>query len=224
MSERTNEDWIAELRGDRGKETQRQAHEDLANYLHKIVYNYILKRQENLVALRSFSPDDLSELAKEFTQDTLFKLSINGFALLDRFRGDGRFTSWAASIVIREAGQEFRKPYWTRRGLAPGQRAQETDEEEMNSGHMADLSSLGPEQRVLNQEIGETLQDCINNLLAYRRKAFWECQIKSRPAQEVADDMGISRNAVYLLVYQAKRDLRKCLQRLGIGPDDLQLL
>src|SRR5262245_41659480 len=115
MPERSNGEWIAELRGERGITKRHTAFLDLSKYLYRVVYNYLISRQASIVILASFAPEELAALAHDFVQDTLEKLIGNEFALLNRFQEEGRFTSWASQIAVHEAGQELRKSYWTRR-------------------------------------------------------------------------------------------------------------
>jgi RNA polymerase sigma-70 factor (ECF subfamily) len=220
MTNRTNEEWIAELRGDAGADKQRQAHLDLGRYLHTIAYNHLLTRQNHLAGLRDLSSEELAALAEDFTQETLYKLSDDSFRQLDRFDERGRFTSWAAAIVVNEARQELRRSYWTRRAPMSVRRDRETGEELEASEYVADSAHTRPEQKLLNREVEERLQKCIDALPADRRHAFQECQMNGRPAQDVANETGTSRNAIYILIYRTKQELRKCLEQAGIGPGD----
>lgn len=223
MSNRTNEEWIAELRGDAGKENQYQAHRDLGKYLYTIAYNHLLSRQNHFAGLRDLSSEELAALAEDFAQTTLLKLSKNNFKRLEQFKGRGRFTSWATSIVVNEVRQELRNSYWTRRSPMPVRHDRETGEEIEPGEYVADDARTRPEQQLINQEIERTLQKCINALPPDRRRVFQECQIDGRSAQGLADDLGVSRNAIYILIYRAKQELRKCLEQAGIGPGDLAI-
>lgn len=47
---RDNQEWVQELRGDRGGQQQEAAHCELANYLYVVAYNYLRIRQADLRA------------------------------------------------------------------------------------------------------------------------------------------------------------------------------
>ncbi|MGB0386230.1 MAG: hypothetical protein ACPGWR_15585 [Ardenticatenaceae bacterium] len=109
MLQRNDQDWVEELRGERGGRLQKQAHQELAAYLYRIVYHYLVGRQSqhHPYMLISFTPLQLAALAQKFVQQTLEKVACNDFALLDQFEGEGSFTSWAAAIAARDVALVF---------------------------------------------------------------------------------------------------------------------
>lgn len=85
MTQRSNQDWVQELCGDRGDDAQRLAHQDLARYLYVEAYNYLRLRQADLYRLADFAAEELAALAQDFVQETLEKLARDDFALLGRY-------------------------------------------------------------------------------------------------------------------------------------------
>ncbi len=223
---RSNQEWLSQFRGELGYDEQRAAHKDLANYLYVVAYNYLGLRQgkANPYALVSFIPEDLASLAQDFTQETLEKLTGNNYALLDQFSGHGRFTCWAAQIVRRQAAQELRRSYWTRRQPVP--QIQDTDGE--NGDRLPFLEIVpsnegSPEQAAMQQEAADILKKCLEKLAESRRVAILGCVVYGHWANDVARKLKITDNAVYLLVYRAKRDLRQCLRRSDLSEDVLEI-
>ncbi len=225
MSQRTNQEWLDELRGDRGQPQQRLAYEDLSRYLYVVAYNYLQMRQADLASLARFALEELAALSEDFVQETLEKLARDDHALLNQFDGSGRFLSWTAQIVRRQAGQELRRPYWQRRELLPEEEHPESDTAEWSPSFkltaLTDPSNL--ENTAILQQVAETLQACFNHLPERRRLAFWGCIVEGRSAEFVAQALDTTENAVYLLVYRAKRGLRKCLREAGLDQDVLKL-
>jgi len=226
VSQRSNQDWLDELRGDRGEAQQRLAYEDLSNYLYVVAYNYLRMRQgqANPAALAAFALEELAALAQDFVQETLEKLARDKHALLAQFAGRGRFTSWAAQIVRREAGQELRKAYWSRRESLPEEEPLERETAEWSPTFEFAVPSgdADPENMVIRQEAAETLQVCLESLPRRWALAFWGCEAEEHSAKFVAAALGTTANAVYMLVYRARRELRKCLREAGLDRDILE--
>lgn len=224
MSKRSNQAWLDELRGERGRDKQALAYQDLANYLYVVVYNYLLKRQDDIEALAGFAPQELAALAQDFVQDTLEKLARNYHALLDQFRGSGKFTSWAAQIVRNLAGGELKIAYWQRR------KSKLPRNDERNLAEWSPIfeftvtaDDLSPELSSFQRQIAEKIQACLQNLHQQERIALWSCVAEGRRATLVAESLNTTPNAVYLLVYRAKRKLRKYLEAEGIRSDILEI-
>lgn len=224
MSARSNADWIRDLRGAGGHAAQRQAHEDLARYLYVVAYNYLRLRQADLAALAELAAEDLAALAQDFVQDTLEKLARDNFRLLDRYRGDGRFTSWAAQIVRNQAAMELRKSYWTRREILPEPGVgSESDEAVLTARAETPPPGAHPEQAAAQAHVGMVLQSCLERLPERNRLAITRCIAEEARADEVAAALQTTANAIYLLITRGKRQLKECLQRAGITSDVLSV-
>jgi RNA polymerase sigma-70 factor, ECF subfamily len=91
VRERTNEQWLTELRGPE----RDRALADL-----RVVLVRGLK-----VALRGRVRQGLEEAAEDFAQEALIKI----LAGLDTFRGESRFTTWAQKIAVLTASTELRR-------------------------------------------------------------------------------------------------------------------
>ena len=215
---RDNQEWVQELRGDRGGQQQEAAHCELANYLYVVAYNYLRIRQTNLRALAAFPVDDLAALAQDFVQETLEKLARNQFALLATYSGTGKFTSWAAQIVRNQAAQELRKSYWTRRNPLPASSDPDEDgAEPLLLQRLADTSDeADPARRAQQTQVAATLQGCLAGLSERYRLAVLNCLGDNMPAEAVARALDTTANAVYLIIQRAKRKLRQCLERAGL--------
>lgn len=212
-SQRENWEWVRDLNGTNGSDAQRRAHADLSTYLYVVAYNYLERRRNSVPVLSEFDNDELAELAQDFVQETLGKLAANNHELLEQYSGAGRFTSWAAQIITNQIASELRRPYWKRRGsLSEELFAQQVDTE-----------TLLPETRVLISELHQVLQSCLDQLSERYRIAFVRCIVEGERAEDVAADLDTTSNAVYLLVFRSKRNLRKCVTKSGVGPDALHI-
>jgi RNA polymerase sigma factor (sigma-70 family) len=228
MSKRSNQEWLEELCGHGGYQAQALAHEDLASYLHTVAYNYLLTRQAktNPQILVRFAPLELATLAEDFVQETLEKLAKNDFALLDKFKGEGKFTSWVAVIVRRQAAQELRKSYWNRRISPPQERWSP-------NGHDQSLSvferfsrgeQITPEKAVMQQEVTQALLGCLGGLKESHRLALLGLVVEGLGGDVLARLLNRpTSNAIYTLVGRTKRKLRACLEKAGWEQDVLEI-
>ena len=218
-SRRTDSAWLADLRGENGPIMQSRVHDDLSFYLIVVIFNNLRRRADTDRQLADFSPQDLTELAHDFAQDTLEKVTRNQYALLDKYSGDGAFTTWIAQVAHRIVASELRRPYWQRR-VTFSEEGADIDAffERSVDFTSADPAMGDPEARMLQHEVGEMLMACIADLSEHYRTVFLRCISDEERADVVADEMETTANAIYLIVFRAKRQLRKCLKSKGFAP------
>jgi RNA polymerase sigma-70 factor, ECF subfamily len=93
MRERTNEQWLAELRG--------------ANPDQALADLYDLLVRGLRAGLGSYG-GGVDANAEDFAQEALIKITDN----LDSFRGESRFTTWAQKIAMNVALTELKRRRW----------------------------------------------------------------------------------------------------------------
>lgn len=225
MAYRSNEEWLLDLRGARGQAQQQRAHEELANYLYRVAYNYLELRQGDVPVLRSFAPEDQAALAQDFVQETLEKIARDNYALLDeQFAGTGRFVAWAARIVQNQARQELRKAHWRHRASFALAETQEDETGELREGHrMLTSAEPSPENLALQEQVARILRSCIEHLEERRRTVVKRCLVEEEDPKVAAELLAITTNAVYVLLHRAKKDLRNCLARAKVGADIFEI-
>lgn len=147
---------------------------------------------------------ELDAQAEDFAQEALLKI-------LDRlasFRGDSRFTTWAHKIAVRVALTELRRKRWNDVSLdAHGSVADGAPGPAQTAGRNAALALL---HRYIEHE-----------LTARQRRALLAVGIYGLPLEEVARRMGSSRNALYKLLHDARRRLKRRLTADGFTADHL---
>lgn len=229
MSRRTNIQWISGLSGSLGEDEQRRAHDDLGRYLHKVTFNYLLQRQENLPGLGKFSYGELGEFAQDFVQETLEKMAQDTYALLNSFDGRGKFTSWLARIAVDQVRQELRRPYWTRQKVFDDGDGGDVEPSPPSFERLLVSLEQGPEHLAIYNDliirIARVLQCCLEEMVKERSMAFWRCEVDERTAQEVVNELGVTTTtgAIYMHVYRAKRDLRQSLNMAGLDKTILDI-
>jgi RNA polymerase sigma-70 factor (ECF subfamily) len=199
MIERTNEEWLAALRGP-GRD---QALADLRVLLVRGL-GYALAGRPGV--------DDST--LEDFAQDALLKI-LDG---LDSFRGESRFTTWAQKIAVRVALTELRRHRWRDVSLDEITGSPDVD---FIPDTLADPSA-GPEQQAIQRVLLDTLRRIIATELTDRqRQALVATRIHGMPLEEVARRMGTSRNALYKLVHDARQRLKKRMMAEGLSPQEV---
>ena len=197
MSERTNQEWLDALRGP----AQDEALGDLRALL--------------LRGLRHALADVAPQHLEDFCQEALLKI-LHG---LDSFRGESRFTTWAHKIAIRVAYSELRRRRW--RDVSLQDLTARYDEGDLTPVVLTDPAP-SPEKQTLQRAFLDTVRRAIDEDLTQRqRRAMIAVMIEGMPLEEVARRLGTNRNALYKLLHDARRRLRKRLLTRGLSPQDI---
>jgi len=201
VKKRTNEQWLAELRG---RERDR-AIEDLRAVIVRGLKVTFAGRVRGL-----------DETAEDLAQDALIRTLNN----LDSFRGESRFTTWAQRVAIRVAYTELRRRRWRDVSL------QEVIERHEGSGQepdvLADRGSSSPERETERKMMVETLQRFIAEELSERqREAMVAVMFEGMPLKEAARRMDTNRNALYKLLHDARKKLKKRIEAESLSPAEV---
>lgn len=219
-----NRHWLLELTGLKGDDALQSAHSDLSTLLYERIYFYLQKRKLTLSVLRTFSEEEISALAEDFAHDALEKLAKNDFVLLNSYAGDGSFEGWVTQIAVNIASSELRRPYWVRRERRPDDATSSGDRSIDSSTDIGDwretrFGSVKADDQVYfsveEAEIAQAIFDCRETLNERYRIAFDALLIEEQRAEDLATELGISTNAVYILISRVKQKMRKCLRAKG---------
>src|ERR671911_2060146 len=181
MRERTNEQWLADLRGPNPDEA-------LAD-----LYDLLVRGIR--VGLGNFG-GGVDANAEDFAQEALIKITGN----LDSFRGESRFTTWAQKIAMNVALTELKRRRWrdvSLQDLFAGREAAHRGP--------ADIQ-LTPEQLTFqNTVLGELRRMVDEELTDRQREALVAVILEEMPISEGAKRMGTSQNALYKLLHDARK-------------------
>jgi len=197
---RTNEQWLRDLQGPH----QDQALEDLRRVLIKSL----------LVVLTQQGAPQANALAEDFAQEALLKV----LERLDTFRGASRFTTWACTIAVRIAFTEPRRKRWQDVSLQdlliPTERPSPTI--------TPTSDEVAPDQSLQERAMVDLLHEVMQQQLTERQRiAILAVMIHEMPLEEVAQRLDTNRNALYKLLYDARKRLKEALEARGLSPDDL---
>jgi RNA polymerase sigma-70 factor (ECF subfamily) len=139
--------------------------------------------------------------AEDLVQDVFVQLVQH----LPEFRYDPnqRFRGWLWTTTVNK---------WRERRRQPA--AVSVDEQDLDALADPDGAAELDEEEYQKYLVGRALKIMEAQFQATTWKAFWECVPLGRPAVEVAAELGISENAVYLAKCRALRRLRQELRGL----------
>ena len=200
MEKRTNEQWIGALRGP-GRD---EAIADLRTLL--------VRGLRGALSRRSGVSDAAIE---DFVQESLIKILNN----LDSFRGESRFTTWAQKVAVRVAFTELRRKEW--RNVSLQEMTYRYDIGWPEPREMADPQPA-PEELATKQIMFDTVRRLIREELTKRqREAIVAVMLGGMPLEETARRMDTNRNALYKLLHDARKRLKKRLISEGISQQDV---
>jgi RNA polymerase sigma-70 factor, ECF subfamily len=209
MKRRSNAEWVAALQG--GGIDQETALADLRTYLLRAAL-FTLQRAHHHVG--HLGPSALSQLAEDCAQESMT-------AILRRvatFRGDSHFTTWAYSFGVNTALVAARRERWASVALDPI-----LDGSEPSPSMAGDQDSgLDPETRALQAEAVAAIRDAIDHHLTVKQQQLLRAVVFEQvPLDEVVRHWGSNRNALYKLLHDARRRLKKHLQARGFDVDEM---
>jgi RNA polymerase sigma-70 factor, ECF subfamily len=197
VRERTNEQWLMELRGPNPEGT-------LAD-----LYDLLVR---GLGAALGGHGGGVEANFGDFAQEALIKITAN----LDSFRGESRFTTWAQKIAMNVALTELKRKRWrdvslqellARRGAAdrgPAESQPTTEQLALQNGVLQEL------RRVIDEELTDRQREAIVAVL-----------LEGMPISEVARRMGTTQNALYKLLHDARKRLKRQMEAAGLSAEEV---
>jgi RNA polymerase sigma-70 factor, ECF subfamily len=197
MRERTNEQWLADLR---------EPHPDEAL---ENLYDLLVR---GLRAGLGSHGGGVDANVEDFAQEALIRITGN----LDSFRGESRFATWAQKIAMNVALTELKRRRWRDVSLQDLFARREAANREP-----AD-TQLTPEQLTLQNTVLQELRRMVDEELTDRqREAVVAVLLEEMPISEVARRMGTNQNALYKLLHDARRKLKRRMEATGLSPKEV---
>jgi RNA polymerase sigma-70 factor, ECF subfamily len=210
MSERSNEAWLQAL-SEEHSETKNQALGELRDYLLRSVLVYLSMHRSELL---SWNRQEVYELAEDLAQDALINILRN----LESFRGESKFTTWAYRFAINAAATELRRQRY--RDLSLDHLLEE--EGYLFASILAGQQSEPLDRQVEQRNYIDLLRKLIHEeLTEHQRAAIIGIYLRGDSMDEVAAGLQIKRNALYKLLYDARRRLKIVLEEQHLSPNDI---
>jgi RNA polymerase sigma-70 factor (ECF subfamily) len=210
MPPRSNAEWLWALQGQQ-YEAQSEALHDLHDFLLRAVLVYLSQHRSEL---SDWSRQDIHDLAADLAQDALMEIR----ASLDRFRGESKFTTWAYRFVINRAVSELRRQRYHDLSLEQLQR----DEPAFFQALLSHQARVELEQWAERRNYINLLREIIETELDERQRAaivgvHWQ----GHSMDEVATAIGLTRNALYKLMHDARKRLKARLLARHVSLGDI---
>jgi RNA polymerase sigma-70 factor, ECF subfamily len=158
-----------------------------------------LRRRSTLSFAGGREQDDLAHQAAD---DALLAITSK----LDRFRGESRFTTWAYKFVMLEVsaklGRNWRDPPVPMRDDA--------------WERIPDRFGADPAEHAESRELATALRRAVTEVLTERqRRVFVAIVVEGIPVDALAVELGSTRNALYKIMFDARRKIRTHLVAHG---------
>ena len=197
MQKRTDEQWLAQLRGP-----------DLSEALADL-YDLLVRSLRAALSGRAGGADANFE---DFAQGASLKIIDN----LDSFRGESRFTTWAQKIAMNVALTELKRRRWRDVSL------QDLFDRRSTTGRQLANPEPHPEQAAFQNMAMATLRGIIDeDLTDKQRDVVIAVILEGMPIAEVAWRMGTTQNALYKLLHDARRKLKRRMEAVGLSPREV---
>jgi RNA polymerase sigma-70 factor (ECF subfamily) len=149
---------------------------------------------------------------EDFAQEALIRIT----GKLDSFRGESRFTTWAQKIAMNVALTELKRRRWRDVSLQDLFARREAADR-----GPAD-TQLTPEQLAFqNMVLGELRRMVDEELTDRQREAVVAVILEGMPISEVARRMDTNQNALYKLLHDARRKLKRRMEAAGLSPQEV---
>jgi RNA polymerase sigma-70 factor, ECF subfamily len=189
--------WLSRLAAAGG---ERQAAE---RELHARLVRIALAEVRRRSASTPVTGQELDDLAHQAAADAMLAM----LAKLGDFRGESRFITWAYRFVILEVSSKLGRHYWRHPPVAldAGQWERLPDRFGIDPVRHAELAGMLAEvRRVVEDELTE-----------HQRRVFMAIVVDGIPLDALAAQLGLRRNAIYKVIFDARRKIRRALAANG---------
>jgi RNA polymerase sigma-70 factor (ECF subfamily) len=172
--------------------------------LHGLLVRVAVRELRRREAGAWFSGRELDDLAHQAADDAL--LAILG--KLGSFRGESRFTTWAYRFVVLEVSSKLGRHYWRRH---PSEHLEADDWD-----RLPDRLGARPGEDAEHAELVKAVRQAVEETLTeHQRRLFVAVVLNEVPLDALVVQLGTNRNAVYKVIFDARRKIRGFLVANG---------
>jgi RNA polymerase sigma-70 factor (ECF subfamily) len=170
--------------------------------------SFLLKGVRSGLSGRAGSDDGFVE---DVVQSALVRILDN----IHTFKGKSALTTWALAIALRVAFTELRRKHWGNVSL---------DELRETSGNVNEEADPlpDPHRSAACNSLISVVHRLIRTELTERQRDALLAELRSMPQDEMARQMGVSRNAIYKLTHDARKALKGALATEGYGIEQVR--
>ncbi|SFD00448.1 RNA polymerase sigma-70 factor, ECF subfamily [Nocardioides terrae] len=149
---------------------------------------------------------ELEDIAHQAAADAVMAV----IERLDRFRGEARFTTWATKFAIFNVATKMNRHFWRRH---------EVPYEQEDWARLASRFDLSPDDEVQVRDFAQAVRTAVEDALTERQRlVFVATVLNGMPIEVLADELGSTRNALYKVLFDARKKLRAALVANGHLP------
>lgn len=152
---------------------------------------------------------------EDVTQDATLRI-LKG---LPTFKSDSRFTTWATSVAFNAAYSELRRAHWKD---VPFDELLQTGRNRSASAHEPALAATDAEAAITRDKVFAALKEALENDLTEKQKFAVEAALAKVPFLEVARHLNTNSNALYKMVHDARKKLKRALLAKGITEEEVR--
>jgi len=207
---RSNQEWIRALSGT-GKQ-QDEAIDELRQFLLQIAL-YTLYRY--LIDIRALGHSERLALAEDCAQEALISVLDH----LDEFKGESKFTTWAYKFAVNVSLARARREGWKQISLE-----ELSDSSESFDWFTSKSASTHTdvELQAVQAEVTAVLDEAILHDLTHKQRLVFRLIVFEQvPMDAIVQRLGTNRNAVYKLLHDARKKLKRALQAHGFETEEV---
>ena len=190
--------WLSRLASEASAE-RAAAERELHGRLLRIALAEVRRRS----TLTPVTGPELDDLAHQAAGDAMLAI----LAKLAEFRGESRFMTWAYRFVILEVSSKLGRHYWRNPPVALDAAQWE---------RFPDRLGLDPHQQAEAVCIVAEVRHVVDTeLTAHQRRIFIAIVIDGIPLNALAEKLDVQRNAIYKVIFDARRKIRRALTAKG---------
>jgi len=189
--------WLRRL--DAGGAERQAAERELHARLVRIAKAEVRRRS----ASTPVTGQELDDVAYQAAADAMLAI----LAKVGDFRGESRFITWAYRFVILEVSGKLGRHYWRNPPVALDAAQWELLPDRLGidpQRHSESAGILAEVRRVVEEE-----------LTAHQRRVFVAIVVDGIPLDALAARLGLQRNAIYKVIFDARRKIRQVLVANG---------
>ena len=195
-------DWLRRLSAGAGALRQ-EAERELHARLVRIALAEVSRRS----ASTPVTGPELTDVAHQAAGDAMLAI----LAKLADFRGESRFITWAYRFVILEVSTKLGRHYWRNPPVTLDASQWE---------RLPDRFGIDPEQHAASAGIlAEVRRVVEDELTTHQRRIFVAVVVDGIPLDALAARLSLQRNAIYKVIFDARRKIRRALVANGYLED-----
>jgi RNA polymerase sigma-70 factor, ECF subfamily len=172
--------------------------------LHGLLVRVAVRELRRREAGAWISGRELDDLAHQAADDAMVAI----LGKLGSFRGESRFTTWAYRFVILEVSGKLGRHYW-RQHPAEHLEAEDWD-------RLPGRLGAGPGEDAEHAELVKAVRQAVDETLTeHQRRLFVAVVLNEVPLDALVDRLGTNRNAIYKVIFDARRKIRGFLVANG---------